>query len=193
MSERRRIIEPVAPAIGLLIGAVFLMVCSLASDQWLESSEPHFEVGDDYVRSIGLFGNVKLDDLGMRWVGMVLMIAVLALLGIGMFKRWALHAVQLCTFLAIGAHAWWIFSQRDAVTGRGFVLGVVSLALIVTGTTSVLMRSREVPASQQREVGETVDGLKHGRWHVYDDNGKCIAIEEWDKGTLVKSTPYERP
>lgn len=65
MSERRRIIEPVAPAIGLIIGAVFLMVCSLASDQWLESSEPHFEVGDDYVRSIGLLGNVKLDNLGM--------------------------------------------------------------------------------------------------------------------------------
>jgi hypothetical protein len=66
---------------------------------------------------------------------------------------------------------------------------MIGLATIAAGASQALM----VPIMRtgRNARGELDDGRKHGRWHVYDDRGRCIAIEEWEHGELVRSSPVE--
>lgn len=187
--------EPVLrtwPAAVLMGGGLMLLVASLWSDQWLVASGQYdIQIGEQWYSRLGLFSP---GGTALRAFGSYLAIALFPLAVFGIFTRWALIAALPTALSSATLLSLWYFDVPrhlpNAALGRGYVLGMVSLGLVAVATAMLLsMPHRKTP----REIGEVVDGKKHGRWHVYDTDGTCIAIEEWDHGTLLNTSSTKSP
>lgn len=109
------------------------------------------------------------------------------LLFAGLLARWALYLSIVFAALAAFCACAWILLEREVQAGPAFTIAIAGLVAVAAGATQILMVP--VASTRPRELGDFVDGLKHGRWHIYDDRGVCVAIEEWDRGRLVARRP----
>jgi len=81
------------------------------------------------------------------------------------------------------------FSASQPAIGPAYPLTLFALFAILVGTAIAPMRH---PAGVQNdEVGEMVDGKRHGPWLVYRGS-KVVEMRRYDHGELLESRPYER-
>lgn len=187
----RSSVQPIGPAVVLTGIGVILLLAAVFSKQWLEvvSWRESYDWRESHAGPIGLFSDVSSHGAGFRLPIAVLLLFTPLWLFAGMFLRWALHVALACVFSGVVVASAWVFTQSDMGAGRAYTLAMIGLATIAAGVTQALMVP--IVRTGRDARGELVNGRKHGRWHVYDDRGTCIAIEEWEHGTLVASSPVK--
>ncbi len=90
----------------------------------------------------------------------------------------ALSAVLLVV-LAFRAFA----AERDA--GAIYPPALVALVLVMLGVA-------QTPPAERHgdQVGELVDGKRHGEWFIYHPNGVLAETRRYDHGAIVETKPY---
>ena len=169
-----------ATALFLILGGLSLLVLAMLSKHWLEAP-PEYRRDPMIVR--GLFGDAGSS--GTRLLGTVLMVLSGALALIGLMLRQVMTVAIVLAVCAGAALSWWMSDQSEWFAGRAYTLAMFALVVMIVG----LAQGAASAGPSAKSVGSFVDGKKHGRWYVYDDGGKCIAMEDWEHGTLVSTKP----
>jgi hypothetical protein len=130
--------------------------------------------------------NDLVDDHAYVTLGLLLAVA-LGLLGSLATRSGVLAAAiviaALAALLSVVLHAFG--APPDAAGVYPGVVAALVLALVgVTASTGANVK-RE-PA----EVGELVDGKRHGRWLVYGTDNVVAEIREYEYGKLLETRPY---
>lgn len=81
------------------------------------------------------------------------------------------------------------FSSQQPAIGPAYPLALFALLAILVGMAIAPLRR---PASAENdEVGEMVDGKRHGPWLVYRGS-KVVEMRRYDHGELLETRPYGR-
>ncbi len=170
-------------AVVLVIGGLILLLVAIASKQWLEARSMYGHYSDEPA-AVGLFASAASS--GARWLAVIFFAATALLALLGLVVRGLLAPAVGVAIMAAATVSWWIFDESEWNAGRAYTLGMFALLVLIAGLAQAATATRSVRSSNR---GEFVDGQKHGRWYVYNDRGQCIAMEDWQHGTLVSSLP----
>jgi len=95
----------------------------------------------------------------------------------------AFLVVALSALLLLVLAFWAFTAPRDA--GAIYPPTMVALGLIMLGVA-------QTPPAERHgdQVGELVDGKRHGEWFIYHPNGVLAETRRYDHGAIVETKPY---
>lgn len=160
-------------------GAALLVALLLFARPILKAADPGWYYAHDLIDRHSLGALV------------LLVIVVLGLLATVVWPRLEglAFCVALATFITLADVALQAFTMAEQgapgvypglVAALG--LGLVGLAIAPPGGNP----------NAPLEVGELLDGQRHGQWFIYGPDKVVNEIRQYDRGTLVSSRPYTR-
>ena len=155
------------------IGAVLLVIVMLCARGLVKA----FSDSEIYPHDL-------LDRKAYVTIGLAALAAVATLLSLFSRARWLTVVGVVAAVLAlpfVGLHAF-------TASGEGGGLYPPLLAGLVLAIFSLGISPTDDPTPS--EIGDLVDGKRHGEWLIYHPDGKLAETRHYDHGNLVETRPY---
>lgn len=180
-----------AAVIAIGAASAALLVVALTSSGWFLVDEQVLRGWDrSHLESAGGLGDApaaKAWSAATRWLGWLAVAALLVGVVAGALRaRPALVVIASCALVAS------LVAGLGLVVAapQGVVMGSAATMFLVGCVTGLLVCHLAwfpaAPPSAPREVGPTEAGTRHGRWLVYDDQGRLARVDFYERGRRVR-------